>query len=100
MPEKEALGLNLIEAQCCGTPVLAVKAPPFTETVVDGQTGLFFEDPRRDGGADFGALIERILGGEARPQPQRAIEHLARFSEGAFAERVRLALTVAFDGNS
>ena len=33
LPEKEALGLNALEAQACGTPVLAPDAPPFTETV-------------------------------------------------------------------
>jgi glycosyltransferase involved in cell wall biosynthesis len=36
LPEKEALGLNALEAQSCGTPVLAPDAPPFTETIVDG----------------------------------------------------------------
>ena len=46
LPEKEALGLNLIEAQACGTPVMAVNKPPFTETVVHGRTGYLFDDPR------------------------------------------------------
>ena len=32
LPEKEALGLNIIEAQASGTPVLAVDAPPFTDS--------------------------------------------------------------------
>ncbi|MBV5277207.1 glycosyltransferase, partial [bacterium] len=39
LPEKEALGLNVIEAQACRLPVLAVDAPPFDETVADGITG-------------------------------------------------------------
>jgi len=95
LPEKEALGLNLIEAQCCGTPVLAVHAPPFTETVAEGATGWFFEDPRRDRGASFGALLERILAGARRPQPGLAVEHLARFSEKAFVAAVAQALQAA-----
>lgn len=88
LPEKEALGLNVIEAQHCGLPVLAVAAPPFTETVVEGETGYFYRDPREDGGADFTRLLESLLAGKARPDPRLAREHLARFSFEAFSERV------------
>ena len=92
LPEKEALGLNLIEAQHCGTPVLAVRAAPFTETVIDGQTGFFFSDPREDGGESFAQLLQLLLGGAARPDPRQAAAHLERFSFAAFRERVARAL--------
>jgi glycosyltransferase involved in cell wall biosynthesis len=88
LPEKEALGLNVIEAQSCGVPVLAVGAPPFTETVAPEVTGLFFQDPRIDGGADFDRLLNRL---EAAPfviDPRGAAAHLAQFSPEAFAARV------------
>jgi glycosyltransferase involved in cell wall biosynthesis len=88
LPEKEALGLNLIEAQAGGTPVLAVNAPPFTETVADGMTGYLFPDPRTDGGAGFARLLDQIRDPGLRPDPLRATEHLARFSEPAFRSRV------------
>ena len=89
LPEKEALGLNIIEAQACGTPVIAVNAPPFTETVVDGETGFLYRDPRQDAGADFGRLLDELLTGRSRPQPELAQTHLARFSVEAFVERLR-----------
>ncbi|MEI6300094.1 MAG: glycosyltransferase family 4 protein [Betaproteobacteria bacterium] len=92
LPEKEALGLNLIEAQSCGTPVLAVNAPPFTETVVDGASGWLFEDPRRDGGQAFEDRLARLVVGAARPDPRKAVAHLARFSRDAFSQRVAAAL--------
>ena len=92
LPEKEALGLNLIESQSCGTPVLAVNAPPFSETVVDGASGYLFADPRRDGGADFAQLLGRLVAGAARPDPRKAVAHLARFSREAFRDRVGVAL--------
>lgn len=95
LPEKEALGLNLIEAQFCGTPVLAVQAPPFTETVIEGQSGFFFTDPREDGGASFAELLARLQGGAERPDPRHATDHLARFSFAAFRERVERALHAA-----
>jgi glycosyltransferase involved in cell wall biosynthesis len=95
LPEKEALGLNLIEAQYCGTPVLAVRAPPFTETVIEPQTGFFFTDPRQDGGESFARLLERLVAGAARPDPRQATAHLERFSVAAFRERVARALAAA-----
>jgi glycosyltransferase involved in cell wall biosynthesis len=89
LPEKEALGLNIIEAQACGTPVMAVHAPPFTETVSNGLTGFLYRDPREDAGADFGRLLDELLDGRHRPKPELAEGHLARFSVDAFVERLR-----------
>ena len=89
LPEKEALGLNIIEAQACGTPVIAVNAPPFTDTVLDGETGFLYRDPRQDHGADFERLLSQLLAGRARPRPELAQAHLARFSFDALVERLR-----------
>jgi glycosyltransferase involved in cell wall biosynthesis len=89
LPEKEALGLNIIEAQACGTPVIAVHAPPFTETVTNDLTGFLYRDPRQDDGADFGRLLDELLAGRARPKPELADTHLARFSFETFVERLR-----------
>jgi len=89
LPEKEALGLNIIEAQACGTPVIAVNAAPFTETVADGATGFLYRDPRQDAGADFGRLLAELAAGRARPHPELAREHLRRFSFESFVDRLR-----------
>ncbi|MEW6689109.1 MAG: glycosyltransferase [Pseudomonadota bacterium] len=87
LPEKEALGLNVIEAQACGLPALAVAAPPFTETMIEGETGYLYRDPREDGGADFRRLLDELLAGKPRPDPRRARAHLERFSLEAFTAR-------------
>lgn len=89
LPEKEALGLNVIEAQSCGLPVLAVAAPPFTETVLDARSGYLYKDPRADGGRDFARLLDELLAGKPRPDPRLAHEHLARFSFDAFCGRLQ-----------
>ena len=90
LPEKEALGLNALEAQSCGTPVLAPDAPPFTETVLEGASGFLYRDPRRDGGRHFGEILDAILAGRPRPDPRVAArEHLAKFSYAALVERAR-----------
>lgn len=91
LPEKEALGLNIIEAQMCGTPVLAVDAPPFTETVADQSTGYLYPDPRRDAGSGFARVLDHALAAP-RLTPLRARDHLERFSRQAFDARIaRLA---------
>ena len=87
LPEKEALGLNIIESQILGTPVLAVNAPPFTETVLDGKSGFLYRDPREDNGADFARVLDRAVAGP-RPNPRDAPQHLAQFSQAAFNARV------------
>lgn len=87
LPEREALGLNVIEAQQCGVPVLAPAAPPFTETVIDGRGGYLYADPRQDGGAGFAAALIRARA--RRPDPREDAAHLAQFSEAAFDARVR-----------
>lgn len=88
LPEKEAFGLNLVEAEMCGTPVLAVKAPPFIETVADGVTGLFFEDPRVDGGLSFDKLMENLITKPFKLESTIAASYLERFSEAAYHARV------------
>ncbi len=93
LPEKEALGLNVLEAQMCGTPVLAVNAPPFTETMLQGRSGFLYRDPRADGGADFGRTLDDILAGAPRPDPRvLAADHLRQFSYDAMVVRARALL--------
>lgn len=96
LPEKEALGLNVIEAQACGTPVLAINAPPFTETVSEGESGYFYADPRRDRGRDFARLLGELVKAEGQfPDPRRAAAHLEQFSFARFTQRVERALAAA-----
>jgi glycosyltransferase involved in cell wall biosynthesis len=95
MPEKEALGLNVIEAEYCGTPVLAIHSPPFTETVTEGETGLFYIDPRQDQGKDFARLLGELVAGRERPNPQPDNLNLAKFSFPEFKQRVAAAMEFA-----
>ena len=99
LPEKEALGLNVIEAQACGTPAIAPDAPPFDETVMHGATGLRYRDPREDGGAGFENALKLVLEDGFRFDEESAKAHLLRFSEDAFIERLRaLVKTLAGTG--
>jgi len=88
LPEREALGLNAIESCAAGTPVLAIAAPPFSETMKDGVTGFLYADPRRDDGQDFERVLAGIESGALHPDFAAAAMHLQPFSFERFAERV------------
>jgi len=98
LPEREALGLNLIEAVHAGTPVLAIDAPPFAETMHDGVTGFLYRDPRSDGGADFARVLDEIRSGARRPDLAAAGSALARFAFPAFAQRADAVMRKVADG--
>jgi glycosyltransferase involved in cell wall biosynthesis len=57
--EKEGWGLTVIEANACGTPVVAAAVPGLQDSVRDGETGLLV--PPRDERALATALV-RLLG--------------------------------------
>lgn len=95
LPEREAMGLNLLEAQFCGIPVLAVNARPFNEIVEDGTTGYLYGDPRQDNGEAFECLLEKLIASPAFPEPLEHADLLDFFSFEAFARRVDRILSDA-----
>jgi glycosyltransferase involved in cell wall biosynthesis len=97
LPEKEALGLNVIEAQNLGLPVLAPDAPPFNETVLHEVTGLRYCDPRKDHGLGFEKAISQLRDTNFCFDHGPAKEHLARFSSEAFETRCGKALNAVID---
>ena len=45
LPGEEDFGLVPLEAAAAGTPTIALRAGGALETIVEGETGVFFDDP-------------------------------------------------------
>jgi len=89
VPGIEDFGIAPVEAMAGGKAVVAFRAGGATETVVEGVTGVFFDDPAAAALAD---AIERVdaLVGSLDPAAVRA--HAATFATPVFRGRMRALL--------
>ena len=79
-PGIEDFGIVPVEAQAAGTPVIALGKGGALETVIDGQTGIFF------GEQSVEALCQAMEEFESRNMnPEACLKNARRFSRGAFA---------------
>lgn len=84
LPGEEDYGLVPIEAAACGRPTIAYRAGGALETIAEGETGEFFDDPSAES-------LARSLKNfdDARYDPQRLREHAQTFAPERFIERLR-----------
>jgi glycosyltransferase involved in cell wall biosynthesis len=83
---EEDFGLVPLEAQACGTPVLAFAKGGSLETVVDGVTGLHFHEQSAS------AICEAVATFETSARdfdPVRIRAHAERFGTGRFRQQFR-----------
>lgn len=91
LPGQEDFGITAVEAQAAGRPVIAFNAGGATETVIDGETGLFFDEPTP---ASLNGAIDRF---EQRSWSADACRrNAARFSTEAFQARMRAIVETAW----
>ena len=85
-PGEEDFGITPVEAQSAGTPVLAFGRGGACETVLDGKTGLLFDEQTPE---SLEACIQKFeTEGVAYP-PQQIREHSRSFSEQRFEDELR-----------
>ena len=84
LPGEEDLGLVPLEAAAAGRPTIAFRGGGALETVIEGETGAFFDYATPESLA--GAL--RAFD-PSRYDPQRLREHAQRFAPATFVERLR-----------
>ncbi len=82
---EEDFGIVPVEAQACGTPVIAYSKGGALETVVDGQTGLFFDQQTPE---DLIRAVERFEQMD-RLNPESIRENALRFSVQNFQDKFK-----------
>ncbi len=83
MPQEEDFGIAPLEAQSCGRPVIAYRAGGATETVIEGETGLFFDEQTPE------ALLEAVRRFETMSLDKQACRNNALgFSVEGFKRRL------------
>lgn len=84
MPQEEDFGIVPVEAMACGAPVIAFGAGGARETVVEGETGLFYG---RQDAASLAGAMERFEGYPRAWEAGRIVAHARRFGAGMFDQR-------------
>ena len=91
---EEDFGIAPLEAQACGTPVLAFVRGGASETVVDGVTGLHFAEQTTDAICD---AVERFERCESSFEPLAIRAHAQRFSTDRFRREFKDFVDDAWD---
>lgn len=84
-PGEEDFGIVPVEAQACGTPVIAFGRGGATETVVHGKTGIWFPDQTVD---CLVAALELFEGMHDKFDAERLRNHALRFRTERFEEEL------------
>lgn len=88
-PGVEDFGITPLEAQACGRPVIAYGEGGALETVVEGETGLFFREQSVEALAD---AVRRFEAREEDFRPGRCRRQAERFGPQRFRAEIRAFL--------
>ena len=89
----EEFGIAAVEAQAAGRPVIALHEGGVRETVIEGETGIFFDTP------EPAALAEAVLAFDALAvDPAACVASARRFDTAHFRRGLRSVVELALDG--
>ena len=85
MPQEEDFGLTPIEAMRFGKPILALRKGGALETIIEGITGEFFDDPIPEALADG---IRRLNENYLKYNPTIIRKNVEKFSQDRFQQEM------------
>jgi glycosyltransferase involved in cell wall biosynthesis len=95
LSKDEDFGITPVEAQLFGTPVIAFNGGGYKETVIDGKTGVLFDDYSIEG------LITAVKKFESiKINPESCIAHAKKFSKERFKKEIKEFVESAYASKS
>ena len=84
-PGEEDFGITPLEAQASGRPVIAYGKGGALETVIDGSTGLFFQNQNAE------SLVEAMIRFDNMTFDKKLLrEHAEKFDDDVFKEKIKM----------
>lgn len=82
-PQEEDFGITAVESMASGRPVIAYRSGGALETVVEGETGVFFDDQ------NWQSLADAVLRfDEKQFNPEKIRQHAQKFSTEIFKKEI------------
>ena len=88
----EDFGIDALEAQSCGIPVIAFKKGGYLETVIENKTGVFFENQKEEDIVNAIRKFEKI---ETNFSKEEIRNHALNFSEEIFKTKITAKINSA-----
>ena len=82
-PQEEDFGITPVESMASGRPVIAYRKGGLTETVIEGETGLFFDEQKADSIVE---AVRKFKSADFNPESIRA--HAEKFSVSRFQKEI------------
>jgi glycosyltransferase involved in cell wall biosynthesis len=86
LSKDEDFGITPVEAMACGTPVIAFNGGGYKETVIDGKTGVLFDDYSAAG---LWQAIKKFDHLNDRTLEKNCVEQAKKFSKERFQKEIR-----------
>jgi len=82
----EDFGMTVVEAQLCGAPVIAYRGGGYLETIIEGKTGVFFDEYSAEG---LKEALKRFTNYDLRFKNQAIQEQARKFSKERFIKEIK-----------
>ncbi len=91
--EDEDFGITPVEAMAAGTPVIAYRSGGVVESIVDGRTGIFFDELTID---NFSKAVKRLNDLNHLSMKRECVKRAQKFSKERFKTQIQLFINSKF----